>query len=147
MAVNPIPEGYHTVTPFLMAKDALGLIDFIIRAFNGVEITKHLSPDGKVMHAEVRIGDSNIMLGEASEKYPAMPGMLYLYIKDVDSLYKQAIDAGGKSLREPTNEFYGDRSCGVADAFGNQWWMATHVEDVTPEEMEKREKEMMKPQA
>jgi PhnB protein len=142
MAVKYIPEGYHTVTPFVLAKDALALIDFIVRALNGVEVSKHLSPDGKLMHGEVRIGDSLIMLGEASEKFPAVPGMFYLYVPDVDSVYKQAVNAGGQSLREPTNEFYGDRSCGVADAFGNQWWMATHIEDVSPEEMQKREQEM-----
>jgi len=95
--------------------------------------------DGIVMHAAVRIGDSMLMMGEAQEKWPAMPCMLYLYVKDVDSFYKRAIEAGGKSLREPTNEFYGDRSCGVLDASGNQWWIASHVEDVSPEEMKKRE--------
>src|SRR5436189_4696498 len=99
MAVKYIPDGYHTVTPFLMAKDATGLIDFIVRGLGGKELSKHLSPDGKVMHAEVRIGDSNIMLGESNEKYPSVPGMLYLYIEDVDTLYMQAMAAGGTSLR------------------------------------------------
>jgi PhnB protein len=81
------------------------------------------------------------MLGQASDKFPAMQSMLHLYVPDVDAVYKRAIEAGGKSVREPTNEFYGDRSSGVVDPAGNQWWIATHVEDVTPEEMEKRMKQ------
>ncbi len=99
------------------------------------------------MHASIRIGNSHIMLGEASEKWPAIPAMLYLYVEDVDSMYNSAVKAGGVSLREPTTEFYGDRSSGVKDSFGNQWWMATHVEDVSPEEMQRRQEEMIKGQA
>jgi PhnB protein len=146
MATKPIPEEYHTVTPFLLVKDAGKQIDFLIRAFNATEKERHNSPDGKVMHAEVRIGDSIIMLGEATEKWQPMSSMFYLYVADVDSVYKQAVNAGGKSLREPTNEFYGDRSAGVADEAGNQWWIATPVEDVSPEEMKRREAELAKKQ-
>jgi PhnB protein len=147
MAVKYIPEGFHTVTPLLLAKDAGKLIDFLLRAFDATEKERHNSPDGKVMHAEVRIGDSILMLGEASDKYPATPGAYYLYVEDVDTVYKKAIDAGGKSLREPTTEFYGDRSSGVVDEFGNQWWIASHVEDVSPEEMMRRQQEWTKQQA
>lgn len=143
MPVKPIPDGYHTVTPFLLVKDASNVIDFLKQAFGAVESSRHAMPDGKIMHAELRIGDSNIMLAEASEKWPASPSMLYLYVNDVDSVYKKAVQAGGKSLREPTNEFYGDRSAGVMDSSGNQWWIATHIEDVSPEEMKKRQEKWM----
>ena len=142
MAVKPIPDGYHTVTPFLLVKEAEKVIEFLKRAFGAVESSRHTMPDGSIMHAELRIGDSNVMLAEANEKWPAMPSMLYLYMQDVDSVYKKAVQAGGKSLREPTNEFYGDRSAGVIDPSGNQWWIATHVEDVPEEEMKRRQEEM-----
>ncbi len=144
MSVKPIPEGYHTVTPFLLVKDVPALIEFMKQAFAANEISRHIGPDGTIMHAEVSIGDSRIMLGEAKGEWQPMPSMLYLYMKDVDSVYKSAVKAGGKSLREPTNEFYGDRSAGVQDASGNQWWIATHVEDVSEEEMKKRQEAMAK---
>ena len=93
------------------------------------------------MHAGVQIGDSQIMVSDSTEQYPAGSSRLYLYVDDVDATYKNAITAKGISLREPTDEFYGDRSSGVKDAWGNEWWIATHVEDVDEEEMEKRAKE------
>jgi uncharacterized glyoxalase superfamily protein PhnB len=145
-SVKPIPEGYHTITPFLMIKDAAKSIDFLKNAFGAKERSIHKGQDGTIMHAELIIGDSIIMLAEATEKYPAMPSSLYLYVEDVDSVYNKAIQAGGSSLREPTDEFYGDRSCGIKDPSDNQWWIATHVEDVSPEEMRKREEEFMKQQ-
>ena len=140
--VKPIPEGYHTITPMILAKEASKLIDFIMRAFDGKQMNRHDDAEGKVMHALVRVGDSNVMLAEATTKYPSVPVVFYLYVNDVDATYKQAIEAGGKSLREPTTEFYGDRSAGVADDFGNQWWLATHVEDVSDEEIKRRQKEL-----
>ena len=97
----------------------------------------------KVMHASVVIGDSHIMVADSSEQYPAGSCRLYLYVEDVDSVYKQALRARGTSLREPTDEFYGDRSCGVKDAWGNEWWIATHIEDLTPDEMKQRMHELM----
>lgn len=141
---KPIPEGFHTVTPFLIVEDAVKLLEFIEKAFNGetTAIMKHV--DGKVMHATARIGDSVIMTSDATDRFPAMPCMLYLYMNDVDAVYKQAIKAGGQSLREPTNEFYGDRSAGIKDAWNNQWWIATHVEDVGEEEMKKRVEQFRK---
>ena len=147
MAVKPIPDGYHTVTPFLLVKGASEVIEFLKQAFGAVESSRHKLPDGSIMHAEVRIGDSNVMLADASQKWPSMPTMLYVYVQDVDKVYKKAVQAGGKSLREPTNEFYGDRSAGVMDAGGNQWWIATHIEDVSEEEMKKRGEEMAKKMA
>jgi len=142
MAVNPIPDGYNTVTPMLLVKDAARVIEFVIKAFGGVESERHDYPDGRVMHAEVRIGDSKVMFGEGRGEWKPMPSMLYLYVQDVDDVYKKAVQAGGKSLREPTNEFYGDRSAGVEDTSGNQWWIATHVEDVSEEEMKRRQEKM-----
>jgi uncharacterized glyoxalase superfamily protein PhnB len=144
MPVKPIPEGYHTLTPFLVVKGASGFIDFIKKAFDAKEIHRSTSDDGTIWHAEFKIGDSHLMLSEASGDYPATPVMLYMYVEDVDSVYKRALSAGGTSLREPTNEFYGDRSGGVKDEFGNQWWLGTHVEDVSPEEMKRREEEWKK---
>lgn len=137
--VNPIPEGYRSITPFLLVKDANGCMKYMQDAFGAAVVAHHLHADGSLMHGVVQIGDSRIMLGEASEKYPAAAAMLYLYVEDTDATYKKAMDAGGTSLREPVDEFYGDRSAGVMDKWNNQWWIATHVEDVSPEEMEKRQ--------
>lgn len=144
MAVNPIPEGYSTITPYLLATDAGGLLDFLKRGLGATVKSSHNGPDGRIMHAELKIGNSMLMLGQAHGEWPAMPSMLYLYVEDVDGVYKQAIAAGGKSLREPTNEYYGDRSCGVQDAHGNQWWIATHIEDVSEDELKKRQAAMNK---
>ena len=138
MAVNPIPDGYHTVTPYLVVRDVAGLIDFLQQAFAAKEIERMQGPDGSITHAEVRIGDSVVMMGQATDDVEPMPAMLHLYLEDVDAAYRQAVAAGGASLREPTDEFYGDRSAAVKDAYGNQWWLATHIEDVSPEEMQKR---------
>jgi uncharacterized glyoxalase superfamily protein PhnB len=145
-SVKPIPDGYHTLTPFIMVVGGTKSLEFLKSAFDTKEISIHKNQDGTIMHAELQIGDSRLMLAEATEKYPAMPTMIYVYVEDVDAVYKKAIAAGATSLREPTDEFYGDRSCGVKDASGNQWWIATHVEDVSPEEMKKREEEFMKKQ-
>lgn len=138
MSVKPVPDGYHTVTPYLVIPDVAGLIDFLEQVFDVTEKEIMEQPDGSIMHAEVRIGDSAIMMGEATDEFPAMPGMLHVYLEDVDDAYRRALAAGAESLREPTDEFYGDRAAGVQDAFGNQWWMATHVEDVSPEELQRR---------
>lgn len=137
--VNPIPDGYHTVTPYLVVDDASAILSFIERAFGGTVLSRYLSPDGRVMHAEAQIGDSRVMLGEAQEEWPGMPAMLHLYVEDVDAIYRQALEAGATSVREPQDMFYGDRSGGVRDAAGNQWWIATHVEDVSAEEMARRQ--------
>lgn len=138
MSVRPIPEGHHTVTPYLIVSDVRAEIAFLERALDATNAHVSATPDGRVMHAEVQIGDSKVMLGEATSEWPPMPCMLHLYVPDVDRIYKQAVGAGATSLREPADQFYGDRSAGVKDAEGNQWWLATHVEDVSPEEMERR---------
>jgi len=148
MAVKHIPEGYHTVTPYLVCDGADKVIEFLKKAFYAREVSDTMkNHDGKIRHAELLIGNSHIMLSEACDKNPSMPTMLYLYVEDCDKVYKQAIAAGGKSIREPEDQFYGDRSGGVIDSSGNQWWIGTHVEDVAPEEMKKRMQEMAKEKA
>ena len=142
--VNAIPEGMHTVTPFLIVNGAEKFIEFIKNAFNGEQTFIWKEDDGKVMHATAKIGDSIIMISDEMEGFKAMPSMLQLYVKDVDAQYKQALKAGGKSIREPKDEFYGDRSSGIKDAWGNQWWIATHQEDVGYEELKKRNEQLRK---
>ena len=138
MPVKPIPDGYHTVTPYLVVKDGGKMLDFLVRGLGGEIMGRHDQPNGRLQHAEVRIGDSPVMIGEGSAEFPARPCTLYLYVRDCDAAYKRALSAGAKSVREPADQFYGDRSGGVADAEGNQWWFGTHVEDVSPEELERR---------
>ena len=130
MAVKPIPDGFHTVTPYLVVPDAAQLIDFLKRAFNAEEIHRSHRPDGAVAHAQVKIGDSMVMMGQAQDEWKPMPCMLYLYVEDVDAWYERAIQAGGTSVREVNDEAYGDRAGGVQDPAGNQWWIATHRPDV-----------------
>jgi PhnB protein len=141
MPVKPIPEGFHTVTPYLAVADPAKLLDFVQRALGATVKEVMRSPDGQVVHADVVIGDSHVMMGIAHGEWKPTTTTLYLYVSDCDAMFRRAVDAGGKPVREPRTEFYGDRSGGVADAFGNQWWFATHVEDVSPEEMERRVKE------
>jgi len=129
MAVKPIPDGFHTVTPYLLVSDAGGLIDFLKRAFGAEEIHRSAGPDGNVAHAQMKIGDSMIMMGQAKDEWKPMPCMLYLYVEDVDAWYRRAIEAGGISVREVNDEAYGDRAGGVQDPVGNQWWIATHKQD------------------
>lgn len=141
MSIKPIPDGYHTITPYLVCERLSELIDFLKVAFCAIEIERHLSKSGRVMHAEIKIGDSIIMMGEAMEGFPPVQTSLYFYVEDTDLVYNKAIKAGGISLMEPANQFYGDRNAGVQDPSGNKWWIATHVEDVSAEEMEQRSKD------
>ncbi|MGE0451045.1 MAG: VOC family protein [Vicinamibacterales bacterium] len=136
MAVRPVPEGYHTITPYLLVADAGALLDFVQRAFDGRSARAMRGPDGQVMHADVVIGDSHVMIGQGGGA--VMPTMLYLYVDDADALYARAIAAGGEAVQAMTTQFYGDRSGAVRDPAGNQWWIATHVEDVSSEELERR---------
>lgn len=153
MAVKPIPDGYHSVTPYLIIKNsATKAIDFYKKAFGAEELVRMPGPGGTIGHAEIKIGDSPIMLADEVEgmgyKSPASlggtPVSLMIYVKDVDKTYKRAISAGGKEDRPLTNQFYGDRSGTLTDPFGHVWTVATHIEDVQPEEMDRRMKEMMK---
>ena len=141
MSVKPISEGFHTVTPYLFVKDAPQLIRFILEALGGMEVYRKERPDGAVMHAEMRIGDSMVMLGEAPEEFGPMPSSIYLYVTDADAAYEQALQGGGISIFPIMTLPSGERYGGVQDPCGNIWWIATHVEDVSPEEEEKRWKE------
>jgi PhnB protein len=143
MPVRPIPEGFRTVTPYLLVNGVAPLIDFLKAALGAVEVHRMAAPDGAVMHAEIRIGDSMVMLGDPKGRHAPMPACIHLYVPDADALYRQAIAAGGKSLIEPKDQFYGDRMAGITDPAGNQWWMATHIEDLSPEDMKRRETEFM----
>lgn len=143
MPVKPIPEGYHTVTPLLSVKGADRLIDFMKKAFGATEIYRFPAPDGSVMHAEIKIGDSIVMLGEAMEGFATMPMSLYLYLKDVDATYRKALDAGGESVEGPADQFWGDRVATIKDFAGNKWWIATHVEDVSADELGRRAQKAM----
>jgi PhnB protein len=147
MSVNPIPEGYRTVTPYLVVEGAASVLDFAKQAFGAEEKFRMDAPGGKVGHAELMIGDSMVMLGDAGGENPAMPAMIHLYVDDCDATYERALAAGGTSVREPENQFYGDRSAGVRDSAGNLWWIATHVEDVPEDEMAKRVEEFSAAQA
>jgi PhnB protein len=146
MPESYIPEGYHTVTPYIITKDADGVIDFLKKTFDASIKMEMRSPDGKVGHAEILIGDSHIMISDENELHPPMPSMIYVYTKNVDENYNRAIAAGATSMREPTDEFYGDRSAGVTDASGNQWWIATHKKQVAMSEMQEKFTEMRKEQ-
>lgn len=144
MAVKPIPEGYHSLTPYLVVQSAPKLMEFLKRAFAAKELNCMKQPDGSVMHAEMKIGDSIVMMGEAGGESKPMPSTICLYVPDADVVYKRALQAGATSVREPADQFYGDRSAGVRDPVGNHWWIHTHIEDVPEAEMAKRAEAYMK---
>lgn len=145
--VQPIPQGYHALTPHLVVKDGLKAIEFYTKVFGATEVDRMMMPDGKTLaHAELKIGDSPFMLGEESPQWNALspqslkgsPVTLHLYVKDVDAVFDQAVKAGAKSDMPVSNQFWGDRYGTVVDPFGHKWGIATHIEDVSPQEMEKR---------
>src|SRR5262245_9739250 len=138
MAAKPVPDGYHTVTPYLTVRGAENVIEFLKQVF-GAEMSEIIKrPDGSIMHAQVKIGDSRVMIADESETEKATSSTLYVYVPNVDSVYERAIKFGGKSVMEPTDMFYGDRSGGVKDPSGNSWFIGTHKEDVAPQELQKR---------
>ncbi len=151
MAVQPVPEGYSTVTPYLAVPNAAEAIDFYTRALGAKETVRMDGPGGSIMHAELKLGDSLIMLSDpfpqASTKTPKELGgtsvSIFVYVDDIDALYKQAIDAGATSLMEPDDMFWGDRFGSIQDPFGHSWTIATHIEDVSPQEMQKRSEDFM----
>jgi PhnB protein len=147
MPVKPIPEGYHTITPYLLVKDVRPLIEFLKKAFDAKEVHASALPDGTITHADVLIGDSHLMMGSARGEWQPLPGMVYLYVPDTDAVYKQALAAGATTIMAPADQFYGDRNAGVKDPFGNLWWIATHVEDVPPDELARRHEAHAKKQA
>jgi uncharacterized glyoxalase superfamily protein PhnB len=125
-----IPEGLHSVNPYLHPRRAEPLIGFLKRAFDAQEVSKYASPDGVVQHAVIRMGDTMVEMGEAHGKYETMEAMFYVYVPNVDDVYRRAVAAGATSFQEPTEQPYGDRNAGVKDHFGNKWYIATHVKDV-----------------
>jgi PhnB protein len=125
-----IPKGLNNVNAYLLPLRAEPVISFLKRAFGAQEVGKYASPDGVVHHAEIRVGSSVVEMGEAQGKYAPMPTMFYLYVPDCDAVYRRAMAAGGSSISEPADQPYGDRTAAVKDAFGNQWYIATHVKDV-----------------
>jgi PhnB protein len=152
MAVKPIPDGYHTATPYLIAKGAAAAIEFYKKAFGATELMRCPGPGGALMHAEIKIGDSPIML---ADEFPEMKilspsslggpsGLVLLYVPDVDARFAQAVAAGATVERPVKDEFYGDRAGTLMDPFGHRWTIATHVEDVSPEEIQRRMAAMAK---
>lgn len=146
MAVPTTPAGYHTVTPYLIADDAVAAIEFYKAAFGAVEVCRLTMPDGTICHAEVKIGDSHVMLGQECPSWGAKspkslggsPVGLCVYLPEVDAAFATAVAAGASVVKPVENQFYGDRSGTVSDPFGHKWTLATHVEDVAPAEMQKR---------
>lgn len=138
MVVQKIPDGFHTITPYLVVMDPAALIDFLKAAFDAEEMHRTNRPDGNIMHAQVKIGSSMLMMGGATPEWPAMPAGLYLYVDDADSTYERALAAGATSVMEPMDAFWGDRMGGVKDGSGNFWWIATHIEDVPQDELARR---------
>lgn len=148
MAVNYKPEGYYDVTPYIVVDGADKLIDFMTQAFGAKERMRMPGPGGKVGHAEMEIGDSVIMLADSAtaDNNRTATAMINLYVKDSDATFKEAVAAGGKVDQDLETKFYGDRGGSVIDAWGNLWFISTHVEDVPPEEMPKRAQEFMEKQ-
>ncbi len=144
--VKPIPEGYHVITPYLIIKGASDAIEFYKKAFGATEVMRMAQPDGRIGHAELQIGDSKFMLAdefpEMDVRSPRSIGgtavMLHLYVEDVDTVVGRALSAGAKALRPIQDQFYGDRSGSVADPYGHVWHVATHKEDLSPEEIRRR---------
>jgi PhnB protein len=154
MTVKPIPDGYHSITPYLILDNATGALDYYKRAFGAIETVRMPAPGGKVGHAEILIGDSVVMLADESPQMGAKsaksiggsPVSLMIYVENVDEQFPKALAAGGKELRPLKNQFYGDRSGTLEDPFGITWTIATHVEDVSADEMRKRMAAMMQGQ-
>jgi PhnB protein len=152
--VKPIPAGYHSVTPYLIIKNAAEALEFYKRAFGATEALRLEAPDGSIAHAEIKIGDSHIMLGEQNEAMGFLgpkavggtPVGLMIYVENVDAMFAQAVKAGARELQPVTDQFYGDRSGRIEDPFGHHWTIATHIEDLTQEEIDRRFAEMMQQQ-
>jgi PhnB protein len=144
--VKPIPDGYHAVTPYLIVDGAASAIEFYTKAFGAIELFRIAGPDGKIGHAEVLIDDSHVMLADEHPEMGARgprsiggsPVSLLLYVEDVDAVINKAVSLGAKLIRPVADQFYGDRTGGLEDPFGHNWHVATHKEDVTPEEMQRR---------
>jgi PhnB protein len=152
MAVKPIPDGYHSVTPYLVVEDAAKAIDYYTKAFGARETFRMNGPDGKVGHAEIQIGNSMLMLADpnpnwgakSAKEFGGSPVSLMVYVEDCDGVFKRAIAAGAQEVKAVEDQFYGDRSGTLTDPFGLTWTVSTHKEDISPEEMNRRAEEYMK---
>jgi uncharacterized glyoxalase superfamily protein PhnB len=138
MKPNPVPDGYRSITPYLKLPNSDRLLEFLKAAFGGVEKERLTRPDGTLLHAEVLIGDSLVMVHEASPDWRCKPSTLYLYVADVDATYRDAIAAGGISIFAPADMYYGDRVACITDVSGNDWWIATRLENATISELQSR---------
>lgn len=143
MAVKPVPDGYNTVSPFMIVDGARTVLEFLKNTFDAEIRSLTEGPAGEggsrpIMNAEVRVGSSMVMLADARENVPPQPTMLYVYVEDVDGVHKKALSAGGEEIMPPTDMFYGDRHGGVMDPAGNTWWIASHIEDLSNEELQRR---------
>ncbi len=141
MPVKPIPDNYPRVTPYLIVKDVDVLLNFLTKVFDAEIKDRMTLKEGTVNHAEVKIGNSVIMIGKSNNDYPPQNTILYVFVEDTDKTYNKAIQEGAELIMKPQDQFYGDRNAGVKDSSGISWWIASHVEDVSPEEMERRNKE------
>jgi len=146
MSIKPIPKGFHAITPYLFTKGAGRLIDFVSAAFEGELIFQQKRPDGATMHATMRIGDLMLMLADPTDEFGAMPTSIYLYVTDCDAVYQRALNSGGASVFPIMTLPSGERYGGIKDPCGNIWWVATHVEDVPPDEQKRRWKQFKMPQ-
>ncbi len=152
MPVKHVPEGYHSVTPYLICRNARAALEYYKTAFGARELTRHEMPDGKIGHAEIQIGDSPVMLADEHPDFDALspqtvggtPVSLMVYVEDVDAVFARAVSLGAKEKRAVADQFYGDRLGVLTDPFGHVWNVATHVEDVPPEEMKRRADEAAK---
>jgi PhnB protein len=135
--VSSVPAGYQSLIPYFAVADAAALLEFVKAAFDATPVYAMRAPNGLIRHAEAKIGDCVLMIGASAT---SRPNTLYMYVPDVDTVYRRAMAASGaaKSLREPTNEWYGDRTAGIQDSQGNQWWLATHIENLSLEQLEER---------
>ena len=148
--VKPVPEGYHTITPYIAVNDAAAAIEFYKRAFGATEVMRMPGPDGKIGHADLMIGDSHIMLADeyapmdfrAPGSVGGSPVMMHLYVDDVNRWFDRAVKAGAKVTRPLETQFYGDRGGALEDPFGHRWYLSSRVEEVSPEEMKRRAAQM-----
>jgi PhnB protein len=142
MPVSFKPDGYHTITPTIIVNGAGRLHEFLKRVFDAKVLVSIPGPNNTIAHSEVQIGDSRLMIADAGPMFAAQSSSFYLYLPDCDAVYKRGLAAGGKSEREPSTQFYGDRNASFIDEWGNRWSVGTHVEDVSPEELDRRMKAM-----
>jgi len=148
-AAKAVPEGYHTITPALTLDNAAQTIDWYKRALGAEEVSRHVGPDGKIMHAELKIGNSrfmasDVMMGKGPQAFGGSPTALWLYVDDSDALFNRAVGAGAKVQMPIADQFWGDRAGSVTDPAGYNWWIATRKEDLTPAELDQRSVEFFK---